>query len=305
MQRSPTTNNDSTFGQFLAEFRTDFGGWSSNTWRGLSGMLRKLDEEFGDRPLESITPRQIDRYLTRRRSVDGVTTSTTNRYLATLKTLFKTARNWDYITDDPTSRVTMLKEQSRVPDALSDSELESLIVECRERTRQVVILAADTGMRRSEIQRLTWRDVDFEAGTVIVRQSKNKDYRVIPMTDRLRSMLAHLKPELAQPDQSVLAFGDIKRSLHSAGVRAQIGHVHLHKLRHTFATRLRDRGVPLDRIMELMGHKSMEMALRYAKARPQQLVEAIAALNTDTSSSRDALQPSGSRVGHEILRYSS
>ncbi len=88
-----------TFGQFLGEFRTDFGGWSPNTWRGLSGMLRKLDEEFGDQPLESITTRQIDRYLTRRRNLDGVTVSTTNRYLATLKTLFKTARNWDYITD--------------------------------------------------------------------------------------------------------------------------------------------------------------------------------------------------------------
>ena len=88
-----------TFRQFLEEFRTDFGGWSPNTWRGLCGMLRKLDEEFGDQPLESITTRQIERYLTRRRNVDGVTTSTTNRYLATLKTLFKTACNWDYITE--------------------------------------------------------------------------------------------------------------------------------------------------------------------------------------------------------------
>ncbi len=150
-------------------------------------MLKKLDEEFGGQPLASITTRQVDRYLTHRRNLDGVTASTTNRYLATLKTLFKTARNWDYITDDPTSRVTMLKEQSRVPDALSDSELEALIEACPERTRQVVIMAADTGMRRSEIQRLTWRDVDFEVGTVTVRQSKNKDYRVIPMTDRVRS----------------------------------------------------------------------------------------------------------------------
>ena len=50
----------------------------------------------------------------------------------------------------------MLKEQSRVPDALSDSELDALIAECPERTRQVVIMAADTGMRRSELQWLTW-----------------------------------------------------------------------------------------------------------------------------------------------------
>ena len=221
-----------TFGEFLSEFRTDFGGWSPNTWRGLSGMLRKLDGEFGDESLEAISTRQIERYLTRRRNIDGVTAATTNRYLATLKTLFKTACNWDYIAESPASRLKMLKEQSRVPDALSDSELDALIAECSERTRQVVIMAADTGMRRSELQRLTWRDVDFEIGTLTVRQSKNKDYRVIPMTDRVRSLLAHLKPELTQPEQPVIVFGDIKRSLHSAGMRANVGHVHLHMLRH-------------------------------------------------------------------------
>ena len=93
-------------------------------------------------------------------------------------------------------------------------------------------MAADTGMRRSELQRLAWRDVDFETGTVTVRQSKNKDYRVIPMTDRVRTLLMRLKPELTQPEQPVIMFGDIKRSLHSAGMRANVGHVHLHMLRH-------------------------------------------------------------------------
>ncbi len=244
-------------------------------------MLRKLDEEFGGHSLDSITTRQIERYLTRRRNTDGITTATANRYLATLKTLFKTACNWDYISDNPTTRLSMLKEQSRVPDALSDHELDALIAECPERTRQVVIMAADTGMRRSELQRLSWRDVNFETGTVTVRQSKNKDYRVIPMTDRVRSMLMRLKPELTEPEQRVIVFGDIKRSLHSAGMRANVGHVHLHMLRHTLATRLRDRGVPIDRIMQVMGHRTMEMSLRYAHARPQQLVEAIAALNAN------------------------
>ena len=74
-------------------------------------MLRKLRLEFGDIPLESITTRDLERYLTRRRNQDALTTSTTNRYLATLKTLFKVARNWDYIEDDPTERLKMAKER--------------------------------------------------------------------------------------------------------------------------------------------------------------------------------------------------
>ena len=113
-----------------------------------------------------------------------------------------------------------------------------------------------------------------------MRESKNKDYRVIPMTDRVRDLLQYLRQRPgSEGEPRVLPVGDVKRSLHTAAARANLGHVHPHMLRHTFATRLRDRGVPLDRIMELLGHSSMQMVLRYAKARPQQLVDAIHSLN--------------------------
>ena len=187
------TNDSITFDQFLEEFRTDFGGWSPNTWRGLSGMLTKLSAEFGDQPLGGITTRQIERYLTRRQRQDGLAPGTTNRYLAVLKTLFLTARKWDYLQRVPTDEIKLQKEQSRVPDALSEDELDALIAECPEHTRQLVILAADTGLRRSEIGRLTWDDVDFEMGTLTVRESKNKDYRVIPLTDQVRDLLQYLR----------------------------------------------------------------------------------------------------------------
>jgi integrase len=50
-------------------------------------------------------------------------------------------------------------------------------------------------------------------------------------------------------------------------------------LRHTFASRLRDKGVPIDRIQALLGHKSLQMTLRYAKLRDAQLHKAIEALD--------------------------
>ena len=132
-----------------------------------------------------------------------------------------------------------------MPDALTEEELNALIAECPEHTRRLVIVA-DTVMRRSELQRLTWEDVDFEMGAITVRKSKNKNFRVIPMTRRVRDLLLHLRDDPSSDEALVLPVGDVKRSLHTAGVRAGIGHVHLHMLRHTTATRLRDRGVPLD-----------------------------------------------------------
>lgn len=199
----------------------------------------------------------------------------------------KTARIWGYVRESPPDRPTMHKEQNRVPAALTDEELERLLAHCPEPTRTVVALAADTGMRRSELGRLTWGDVDFEAGTLTVRRSKNRDHRPDdppgPEPARCASRGGERNGEGAADGGYLTAFG-------TSGTESRFGHVHLHMPRHTTATRLRDRGVPLDRIMEILGHRSYSMVLRYAKARPQQLIEAMRALDGE----RVQAQPEGS-----------
>ena len=280
MNSLPTNANESvTFSQFLAEFRQDFGGWSPITWRGLSGALRGLEEAFGQSLLSQITPRAIDRYLSRRRREDGLTAATCNRYLACLKTLFKQARIWGYLDQLPTDALQMQKEDSKVPDALSDDELTRLLQHCSEPTHTIVTLAADTGMRKSEIGRLRWGHIDFDVGIITVHKTKNGRFRAIPMTKRLRERLLAIMPTPPDPTATVFTHVNIGRRLQTAAKDAGIRHVHMHRLRHTFATRLRDRGIPLDRVMELLGHSSYQMVLRYAKARPQQLINAIASLD--------------------------
>ena len=115
-----------------------------------------------------------------------------------------------------------------------------------------------------------------------VRKTKIKDFRKVPMTQRVYELLTELsthEPKEASPDVRLFPFVDIKKGLDRAGHRAGIGHVHRHMLRHTFATELLDRGVSLDRIQELLGHKSIVVTRRYAKTRPEQLHEAIGMLD--------------------------
>jgi integrase len=284
-----------SFSEFLVVFRQDFSGWSPVTWRGLSGVLRNLEAEFGAFSLDEITPRSIDRYLSRRRREDGITTATCNRYLAGLKTLFKQARIWGYVDELPTDALQMRKEHSKVPAALTDTELEQLLKHCPEPTRTIVVVAADTGMRRSELRRLAWQDVDLTGGTLTIPQTKNGHFRVIPLTRRVAEILRTMA-SLRAADEFVLPRSDFSRSLARAAEKAGVGHVHPHMLRHTYATRLRDRGVPLDRIMELMGHRSYAMVLRYAKARPQQLIEAVRML--------DGYSPIEAQTDHRVESHS-
>ena len=273
-----------TFADFVEEFRTNYTNWSPSTWRGNRAMLKKLVEEFGPLPLNGITSHTIETYLARKRDQEGVTTATRNRYLTTLKTMFKVAVRWGYLGYNPAEPVKTQKEENEIPNALTEEQLEQLLAELPDYARTITTFAADTGMRRSEMEQLLWSDIKFDDRMIVVRgsEAKNDEFRVIPMTDRVCDLLQNLSEQDQQPkvqQLQVLPWKDIKKSLHGAGMRAGIGHVHLHMLRHTFATRLRDRGVPLDRIKELLGHKSMTMVLRYAKARPSQLKEAIEALN--------------------------
>ena len=132
-------------------------------------------------------------------------------------------------------------------------------------------------------------------GSIAVGKSKAKNFRVVPLTERVHS---HLKnkyeqaqenskvvplmkklPVLPSPLDSSTPFFDVRRPLSAAGYKIGIGHIHLHQLRHTWATRLRDKEVPLDRIMELGGWSSYAMVQKYAKSRPTHLIKAIAALN--------------------------
>ena len=96
-----------TFARFLSEFRRDFGGWSENTWRGNSGMLKRLFGEFGAFKLAEISPRQVDGYLNRRRR-EGLSEGTVNRYLCGLKTLFSVAKLWQYVESSPVAEIKTL-----------------------------------------------------------------------------------------------------------------------------------------------------------------------------------------------------
>ena len=272
-------NRHVTFAQFLAKFRQDYHNWDENTWRGASGLLSKLVTEFGEVPLSAITTHQLEGYLARR--VDqGLKTSTRNRYVSTLRTIFRKAKEWDYVTRDPAQPLKTKKAQQTPIKALTREELEKLLKALPDEPRQVAILAAFTGMRKSELQALRWGDVDLTERTLTIVKSKNKKIRTLYMTDRVYDVLMRIKSgSLPHPQLKILHHADIKRSLHTAGMQVGIGHVHMHMLRHTFATLMRDEGVPLDRIMEALGHSSMDMVLRYAKARPQQLKEAFAALD--------------------------
>jgi len=158
---------------------------------------------------------------------------------------------------------------------------------CREPLKSIVIFAINTGMRLSEILNLTWDDVDLERGFITVRNTKNGEIRYLPMNTTLRDLLRQLKKDCRK--SNIYVFGNLQGSnyrrytishwfkevVRTAGIQ----NFHFHDLRHTFASYLVMAGVDIMTVKELLGHKTLDMTLRYSHLSPSFQRQAIELLD--------------------------
>jgi len=196
-----------------------------------------------------------------------------------------TCRSPNSVEGNPASGVTMQKEEVKAKDVLDDDEFERLLVELPDYSRRIVLAAAETGMRSSEIRRLKWEDVDMVAGELRVGVAKNKEFQVVSLTQRLFAMLEDMKLEATpHPTAPVFEGVEIKKGLAAALKRAGIEkHISLHSFRHQFATRALEAGVSSFHLQAIGGWKSPVMLQRYGKVRNKALHEQMAKLNANAA----------------------
>jgi site-specific recombinase XerD len=136
--------------------------------------------------------------------------------------------------------------------------------------------------------------VEFKAGRLHVRQAASRNEvetpksgrsREVPLNDTARAALTswrHLRgPYVFCTDEGrMLTRHEADTVVRRAQRKAQLGGVSWHALRHTFASHLVMRGVPLKSVQELLGHASIEMTMRYAHLSPAVNRDAVRALDT-------------------------
>ena len=151
--------------------------------------------------------------------------------------------------------------------------------------RPIVVVALQTGMRQGEILGLRWEHVDFDHKTIYVAHTKTGRPRRIPISQPVAVELRSLRQDASQ-DEHVFSYGrtglkltTFRHTWERACKQAHISGLRFHDLRHTFATRLRAKGVHEMDIMSLLGHTTLQMTSRYTHAMPQNLRSAVDSLN--------------------------
>jgi len=147
--------------------------------------------------------------------------------------------------------------------------------------RALIAFAVDTGGRRSELFKLDWRNVDLARGAVMFTKTKNGEDRSVRLTNRAKQVLMDLGPKKSGPvftyrDKPIK---DVKTAFEKARNTVGLEDFRFHDLRHTFASRLVQKGISIYEVMHLTGHKSLVMVQRYAHLAPDYQNRAIEALN--------------------------
>ena len=147
-----------------------------------------------------------------------------------------------------------------------------------------VPLSLNTGLRRGEVLKLRWTTIDFNRRLLTVEgpTAKNRQTRHVPLNEEAINTLRRWR-EQSGPGAHVFDVatgfkGPWGKLLKRARI-TRITHFRWHDLRHHFASRLVQRGVPLNTVRDLLGHCSVQMSLRYAHLAPGQRRVAVAKLN--------------------------
>jgi integrase len=262
----------------LVEIYLNYAKANKRSWDRDRRSLKCLSTCFGGKYIYEISPYQIENYKIER--LKALSPASVNRELACLKHMFNKAIEWGILETNPARRVRLLRENNQRLRYLTEEEIQNLYECCADHLRPVIVTALFTGMRKNEILKLKWEDIDFKQKIIFIRNSKNNESREIPISDQLMVALRNqrFKSPYIFARQDGKPFICIKTVFQNAVKRAGIKDFRFHDLRHTFASHLIMSGVDLMTVKDLLGHKTINMTLRYAHLSPDHKRQAVNSL---------------------------
>jgi integrase/recombinase XerD len=279
---------------YLAHLKVE-KGLAPRTVAAYAGDISRFADFAEDRGEDAgaIKPQTISDYLSHL-SRKGLKRRSQARALSSLRGLFRFAERDGHLPADPTSDAVAPKPHRDLPLVLSLEEVERLLAApdietpygVRDATMLHVMYAA--GLRVSELVQLRMSDLDLEAGFVAVT-GKGDRRRLVPLGEWAVAMiqlyLTRVRPLWARPDEPAVFLTQRRAPMTRQGFwlivkkYAQLAEISNklspHKLRHSFATHLLDRGADLRSVQAMLGHVDISTTQIYTHVSSARLVEVV------------------------------
>ena len=231
-----------------------------------------LDELQKD--VKRIVTDDIRRYLTEYQEKKKSSKVTIDNIRRILSSFFSWLEDEDYILKSPVRRIHKVKTGTNIKETYSDEALELMRDNCTElRDLAIIDMLASTGMRVGEMVLINRNDIDFKERECMVFGKGSKE-RVVYFDARTKIHLQNylksrtddnpaLFVSLKSPHER-LKIGGVEVRLREYGKKLGLQKVHPHKFRRTLATMAIDKGMPIEQLQQLLGHRKIDTTLQYA-----------------------------------------
>ena len=234
---------------------------------------------MGNPDLHEITLENIQNYLIFKRKVSVYTAQ---KHLAYLRSSFNFALKNKYILCNHFSEIPNYRIPEKKPKFIKSEEYKILLDSIDEKWfRDIIEIAYYTGMRQMEILNLTWDDIDFDSEQIVISNrvvlSKSKRIRILPMSNAVKKILLSIyrcqtNLLVFQYERRAIKPDHISKKFKKQVKRLNINpSINFHSLRHTFASRLVQKGVSIYHVSKLLGHASVTTTQIYAHLRTDDL----------------------------------
>ena len=240
--------------------------------------------EVVDKGVRHMQTDDLRAYLTEYQKKHGSNRVTIDNIRRILSSFFSWLEDEDHILKSPVRRIHKVKTATNIKETYTDEELEKMRDHCTElRDLAIVDMLASTGMRIGEMVLLNKVDINFNERECVVFGKGDKE-RIVYFDARTKIHLQNYIDSRVDDDPALIVtlrapytritIGGIESRLREMGKNLEIEIVHPHKFSRTLATMAIDKGMPIEQLQQLLGHKRIDTTLQYAMVKQSNVKQA-------------------------------
>ena len=279
--KEATNDNPKLVDDFVAAKRIE--GCSEKTLKYYRTTIDAMVASI-DKSLRHMQTEDLRTYLTDYQSKNQSSRVTIDNIRRILSSFFTWLEDEDYILKSPVRRIHKVKTASNIKETYTEEELEKMRDNCTElRDLAIIDMLASTGMRIGEMVLLNKADINFNERECVVFGKGDKE-RIVYFDARAKIHLQNYIDSRADGNPALfvtlrspherIKIGGIETRLREIGKDLNLEKVHPHKFRRTLATMAIDKGMPIEQLQQLLGHKRIDTTLQYAMVKQSNVKQA-------------------------------
>ena len=248
-------------------------GCSDKSLNYYKNVIRKMLDAI-KKSVKEIQTDDLRQYLTNYQNERKVSKVSIDNVRRILSSFYGWLEDENYILKSPVRRIHKVKTDICIKETYTDETLEVMRDNCKDlRDLAIIDLLSSTGMRIGEMVLLNRNDIDFNERECIVFGKGNKE-RLVYFDARTKIHLKNYLDNRTDSNDALfvsirkpykrVTIGGVEARLRKFGEMLNIKKVHPHKFRRTLATIAIDKGMPIEQVQQLLGHKRIDTTLQYA-----------------------------------------